>query len=75
VELAKRQNITHVRSLAVRNTGNAKLGALRVGDEGRVQAETEWVDIDLWCRVVSIGVNPDNPEVMTFGLVRSDAWA
>ncbi len=75
IELAKRQNTTHVRSLRARNTGNARLGAARTGDEIRVQAETEWIDVDLWCRVVSIGTNPNDPEMMTFGLKRSDTWA
>jgi hypothetical protein len=72
-ELGIRSQMTVVRSVKVVTTGNAKLGSVVPGDEVRLQAETDWVDVDLWCRVVSIGVTPADPEVLLFGLQRSDA--
>lgn len=72
-ELITRNNITSVRSVKVTNTGNLQLGSIRVGDEVRLQAETDWLSIDQWQRVVSIGVSPDDPEILTFGLVRADS--
>lgn len=72
-ELRRRNHLLHVRSVKVTNTGNLQLGSVRPGDEVRLQAETPWLDIDLWNRVVSIGTSPDDPEILTFGLIRSDA--
>jgi hypothetical protein len=72
-ELIRRNHLVHVRSVKVTNTGNLQLGSVRPGDEVRLQAETPWMDIDMWNRVVSIGTNPDDPEILTFGLLRSDA--
>lgn len=71
-ELTRRQRRLDITQVTVRDTPTAPLGAWSVGDEIRVQGELDWVDVDLWMRVVSITVSPDTPEIIAMSLVRAD---
>lgn len=71
-ELERRQPLLSVTSVVVRDTPTTPLGSWEVGDEIRLQGELEWVDVDLWARVLSITVSPDEPELIGMSLVRAD---
>lgn len=72
LELARRQQLLQVTDFVVRNHPMAPIGSFNVGDEIRLQASTDWVDLDMWCRVVSIGINPEKPDMMSVSVLRSD---
>jgi hypothetical protein len=71
-ELRRRQAPLTIEHVVVRDTPNAPLGSWEVGDDIRLQGELDWMHIDLWFRVLSITVTPDNPEVISMRLLRSD---
>jgi hypothetical protein len=71
-EMARRLFLVTTPSVVVRNTPNAPLGAWSVGDEIRVQAEEEWRAVDLWFRVLTITISPENPDLIAMTLLRSD---
>lgn len=72
LELARRQQLLQLSQVLIRNTGLAPLGALSVGDEIRVQADTDWMSFDIWCRVIKLEIDPEKPDLMVASLVRSD---
>lgn len=73
LELARRQQLLQINELVVRNTPMAPLGSFGVGDEIRIQASTDWIaNIDLWCRVTSMTINPQKPDLMALTVMRSD---
>lgn len=74
-ELARRALMTTSPSVVVRNTPQASLGAWGVGDEIRLQVDTDaggWRGLDLWFRVLSMTLDPDAPEMIAMDLLRSD---
>ena len=71
-ELARRLMLTGVSQVAVRNTPDTPLGSWTVGDEIRLRADTDWLKLDYWFRVLAITVSPDSPEVVTMSLMRAD---
>lgn len=71
-ELTARQLLPTVGDVICYDRPQARLGSWSVGDEIRVQGELDWMPIDLWMRVVSITVTPDNPEIIRMSLMRSD---
>lgn len=71
-ELHRRLLLTNTPEVVVRNTPSVPLGAWSVGDEIRLQAEEDWRTVDLWFRVLSMTVRPQDPELITMSLMRSD---
>jgi hypothetical protein len=71
-ELASRRDTTTVTDIVVRNGPNAPLGAWGVGDEIRLIADTNWIYLDQWFRVLSITFHPEIPEVIGMSLLRAD---
>jgi hypothetical protein len=72
LEMARRQQMQLLSQVAIRNTEMAPLGALSVGDEIRVQAETDWAEVDMWARVIQLDITPETPDLMVAHLIRSD---
>lgn len=71
-ELTRRQAGPAPSTVTVQDTTTTPLGSWQVGDEIRVQGELDWISVDLWMRVLSITVTPDNPEVIAMSLSRAD---
>jgi hypothetical protein len=74
MELGRRNQLTHLTEVAVRNRPEAPFGSFGVGDEIRIQGSLDWMPLDLWCRVVRITISPDQPDLMSMSIVRTD-WA
>lgn len=73
LELARRGQLLSIDQVIVRNTPSmAPFGSFQVGDEIRIQTETEWMPIDWWCRVTSMTISPEEPDLMALTVFRSD---
>jgi hypothetical protein len=72
LELARRNQTLQLSQIYIRDSGNAPLGSFGVGDEIRIQAETDWAAFDIWSRVITLQIQPDVPDMMLATLVRSD---
>jgi hypothetical protein len=72
IELAYRQQLTQVKTVAIRESQMAPIGSFGVGDEIRVQGMTDWMDVDVWARVLSLSITPDAPDIMGAQLMRTD---
>lgn len=71
-ELTRRQPLLNVAEVVVRDSTMAPVGSWEPGDEIRLQGELDWVELDLWMRVLSITITPDTPEVVSMSLLRAD---
>lgn len=74
-ELASALLLTTTPTVTVLNTPAAPLGAWGVGDEIRLQVDTDgggWRGLDLWFRVLSQTITPESPNIVTMTLLRSD---
>lgn len=75
-ELAIRSIIDgDIEEISVRDHPHAPLGSWKVGDEIRVQADTGWDSVDLWCRILSSVTSPEAPDVAKLVIRRSDRLA
>lgn len=71
-ELNRRQGLADITEVTVRDHPHAEIGAWVVGDEIRVQGELGWQDIDVWCRVISSTISPEEGDAAQLTLLRSD---
>lgn len=71
-ELAARQLLPTIGDVVCWDSPAARLGSWSVGDEIRVRGKVDWMPVDMWCRVLSITLNPDTPEIIGMSLMRSD---
>ena len=72
LELARRQQLTQLSEVVVRNSDMAPYGSFGVGDEIPVAGMTDWSPFDVWARVTQLTVRPDVPDLMIVSLMRSD---
>lgn len=72
LEMARRQQLTQISEVVVRNTSMAPYGSFMVGDEIRTAGITDWSPFEIWARVIKIAIRPDNPDLMMVSLLRSD---
>lgn len=72
LELDFRQQLTQVKTVAIRESQMAPIGSFGVGDEIRVQGMTDWMDVDVWARVLNLTTTPDDPDIMTAQILRTD---
>jgi hypothetical protein len=75
-ELAARSLLAGIGQVIITPGPMTPLGAWNVGDEIRVQVDGEglWVDVDVWYRIISQTITPENPELVTATLLRSDRF-
>lgn len=71
-ENAWRRSIDDIESVVVQDHPNAALGAARVGDEIRVEGQGDWIDVDMWVRILAISYQPENGKVAEYTVARTD---
>ncbi len=59
-ELVRRLDLGVVESVTVRQHPHADITTIQTGDEILLQAETGWVDVQMWVRVLSRTFTPDS---------------
>lgn len=75
-ELARRLSMTGVQELVILDTQQTPVGAIRVGDDIQFQAdEVDWLDLSAWHRVLSKTYSPENPEICSLKVMRTDGFA
>lgn len=71
-ENAWRRAMDDIESVVVHDHPNARLGEARPGDEIRLEGRGDWIDIDLWVRILSISYQPENGKVASYTVARTD---
>lgn len=67
-----RKTLDDISSVIVKDHPNARLGAVQVGDEIRIEGQGDWMDVDMWVRVLSVAYEPDNGKVASYDVARVD---
>lgn len=67
-----RARLDDVESFVVQDHPNAPLGAAQVGDEVRLTGRGDWLDVDLWVRILSIAFEPENGQIAEYVVARAD---
>lgn len=67
-----RARLDDVGSIIVRDHPNAPMGAVSVGDEIRIEGRGDWVDIDMWVRVLAIAMQPESSDMAEYTIARTD---
>ncbi len=67
-----RSRLDDIDTVVVRDHPHANLGSVQVGDEIRIEGQGDWVDVDLWVRVLSIAYQPANGNVAEYRIARTD---
>lgn len=67
-----RARLDDVGSIVVRDHPNAPMGAVSVGDEIRIEGRGDWVDIDMWVRVLAIAMQPESSDMAEYTIARTD---
>ena len=75
-ELISRRLVADLGSVVITPDGMTPLGSWGVGDEVRVQVSSDgtWADVDVWQRIISQTITPENPELVTATMLRSDRF-
>lgn len=71
-EVARRSRIDDIAEVLVTDHPHAPMGSIDLGDEILVEGDIGWVDLSVWCRIVSRGLNPDDSNVSNLTVVRTD---
>jgi hypothetical protein len=74
-EVAARVDTDQITDFVAIHHPNAPTGAVQVGDEIRLEGKTGWVDVDMWVRVLSTSISPDESDNMTLSVVPSSRIA
>lgn len=72
LELAKRFNLDDVTEIMLMNHPHAPLGSVDIGDEILIEGETGWVDLEMWVRVITRRMSPEDSDSMGLTVIRSD---
>jgi len=64
-EAARRAGIREITQLTVHDHPHAPIGSWAVGDEVRFVGSTDWLDFDMWVRIVGSTITPGNTGVAT----------
>lgn len=67
-----RRRLDDFDSIIVQDHPHAPLGAAKVGDEIRVEGQGDWVDVDMWVRILAISFQPANGNVAEYTIARTD---
>lgn len=65
-------DLLKVSEIVVVDHEHARISDLHVGDEILYQADTEWADVEHWCRIVSKTTAPARGDQATLAVVRTD---
>lgn len=71
-ELQWRTGQHSVADVVLTDHTHAPVGSLQVGDEILVQGPAGWVELEVWCRVISISIRPDDGDSQVLAIQRSD---
>lgn len=67
-----RARLDDIESVLVRDHPNAPLGAVKVGDEIRIEGQGDWVSVDMWVRVLSVTYQPADGRIAEYSVTRTD---
>lgn len=67
-----RSKIDDVTSVLAQDHPNAGLGDAQVGDEIRIEGRGDWIDVDMWVRILAISMEPENGNVAEYTIARTD---
>jgi len=67
-----RKNLDDIETVIVQNHRNAPLGSVAVGDEIRLEGQGDWVNVDMWVRVLGITYQPANGNTAEYTVARTD---
>lgn len=67
-----RKRLDDVESVIVRDHPSARLGAAKVGDEIRLEGRGDWVDLNMWVRILAITTQPEDGNVAEYTIARTD---
>ena len=67
-EIAWRHDISEIEDVVVLDTPTNPIGSVDLGDDIRIQGETEWGELDLWVRVLSRSRQPGDSTQATLGV-------
>lgn len=67
-----RAQLDDIDQVVVRNHPHAPLGAVKVGDEIRLEGKGDWVGTDLWVRVLAVAWSPENGNQAEYTVARTD---
>ena len=67
-----RAQLDDIDSVIVQDHPNAPLGAAQVGDEIRIEGQGDWIDVDMWVRILAISYEPASGNVAEYGIARTD---
>jgi hypothetical protein len=72
IENQWRARLDDISSIIVRDHPSAPLGAAQVGDEIHLSGRGDWVNTDMWVRVLAISYQPANGNVAEYTVARTD---
>ena len=67
-----RSRLDDVTTVVVRDHPAARLGAVGLGDEIRLEGRNGWAETDMWVRVLGISFSPENGNVAEYTIARTD---
>lgn len=67
-----RARMDDISGVVVHDHPNARLGAVSVGDEIRLEGRGEWKTYDMWVRVLAISYSPEQGGVAEYSVARTD---
>lgn len=67
-----RARLDDIESVIVQDHPHARLGAAKVGDTIRLEGKGDWIEIDMWVRILSISYNPSEGNIAQYTVARSD---
>lgn len=71
-EIAARYLTDDVTEITLSDHSHAPMGSVDLGDEILIEGETGWIDLEVWCRVVTRTLSPDAGDSMRLTVIRSD---
>lgn len=67
-----RSKLDDVSSFTVINHPNAPLGAAQIGDFISIDGQADWLEVDLWVRIMGINYSPEDSSKASYSVVRVD---
>ena len=74
-EMNWRKNLESVTELVLLDHSHAPMGSVKPGDEILLEGKLDWVDLNLWLRVLSTTLRPDDGNAMVLAVQPADRIA